>query len=79
MNVIVVGGGISGLCLALGLRKAGVPVTVYERDASADARSQGYRLNVEPVGSAALRDCLPPALWRELVATAAVPPCAGSC
>lgn len=73
MNVIVAGGGIGGLCLAQGLRKAGVPVTVYERDASPDARSQGYRLNVEPVGSAALKDCLPPELWRELVATAGDP------
>ncbi|GAB2843077.1 FAD-dependent oxidoreductase [Lentzea nigeriaca] len=73
MNVIVIGGGIGGLCLAQGLRKAGISVAVYERDASPDARTQGYRLNVEPAGSAALRDCLPPTLWHELVATAGDP------
>lgn len=73
MNVIVAGGGIGGLCLAQALRKAGIAVTVFERDASPDARSQGYRLNVEPAGSAALKDRLPPELWRELVATAGDP------
>ena len=32
-HVIVIGGGIGGLCLAQGLRKAGVSVEVYEREA----------------------------------------------
>jgi 2-polyprenyl-6-methoxyphenol hydroxylase-like FAD-dependent oxidoreductase len=31
LHVIVVGGGIGGLCLAQGLRRAGVSVAVYER------------------------------------------------
>lgn len=73
MHVLIIGGGIGGLCLAQGLVKAGVSVTVYERDAAPDARLQGYRLNVEPLGSRALHACLPDHLWQILVATAGDP------
>jgi 2-polyprenyl-6-methoxyphenol hydroxylase-like FAD-dependent oxidoreductase len=58
-DVMVVGGGLSGLCLAHGLRKGGVRVAVYERDPTADARPQGTRLHINPVGSRALHSCLP--------------------
>jgi cation diffusion facilitator CzcD-associated flavoprotein CzcO len=34
-HVLIVGGGIGGLCLAQGLKKAGISVAVYERDTSA--------------------------------------------
>jgi 2-polyprenyl-6-methoxyphenol hydroxylase-like FAD-dependent oxidoreductase len=68
LHVIVIGGGIGGLCLAQGLRKAGVSVAVYERDQAPDARLQGYRLSIEPPGSAALHECLPEGLWQLLVA-----------
>src|SRR6266545_2942965 len=61
------------MCLAQGLRRAGVSVAVYERDRTPTARLQGYRLNIEPVGSRALHDCLPPGLWELLVATAGNP------
>jgi 2-polyprenyl-6-methoxyphenol hydroxylase-like FAD-dependent oxidoreductase len=54
-RIIVIGGGIGGLCLAQGLRRVGIDVAVYERDTTPAARSQGYRLNIEPVGSRALR------------------------
>lgn len=73
MRVIVMGGGIGGLCLAQGLHAAGIDVAVYERDTTPDARLQGYRLNIEPVGSQALHACLPPHLWDTLVATAGDP------
>lgn len=72
-HVLIIGGGIGGLCLAQGLKRAGISVAVYERDRTLDARLQGYRLNIEPVGSQALHDCLPPALWEVLVATAGDP------
>jgi 2-polyprenyl-6-methoxyphenol hydroxylase-like FAD-dependent oxidoreductase len=72
-NVVIIGAGVGGLCLAQGLRQAGVPVQVYERDQAPDARLQGYRLNIEPVGSRALHDCLPGQLWQLLVATAGDP------
>ncbi len=73
MKVLVIGGGIGGLCLAQALVRAGVDVEVFERDRTPDARLQGYRLNIEPVGSAALSRCLPPQLFAELVATAGDP------
>lgn len=73
LHVIIVGGGIGGLCLAQGLKRNGVSVAVYERDQSPDARLQGYRLNIEPMGSRALHACLPPELWNVLVATAGDP------
>jgi 2-polyprenyl-6-methoxyphenol hydroxylase-like FAD-dependent oxidoreductase len=69
MHVLIIGAGIGGLCLAQGLRRRGVSVAVYERDRTPDARLQGYRLSIEPPGSAALHDCLPPGLWQILVAT----------
>jgi 2-polyprenyl-6-methoxyphenol hydroxylase-like FAD-dependent oxidoreductase len=73
MHVIVIGGGIGGLCLAQGLKRNGVSVAVYERDQSPDARLQGYRLNIEPAGSQALHACLPTDLWNLLIATAGDP------
>jgi 2-polyprenyl-6-methoxyphenol hydroxylase-like FAD-dependent oxidoreductase len=63
MRIAVVGGGIGGLCLAHGLRKAGVDVAVYERDLSRTDRLQGYRVHINPHGAAALRECLPAANW----------------
>lgn len=73
MRVGIIGGGIGGLSLAQGLRKAGVEVAVYERDSTPDSRLQGFRLNIEPIGSTALHACLPRPLWEVLVATAGDP------
>jgi 2-polyprenyl-6-methoxyphenol hydroxylase-like FAD-dependent oxidoreductase len=73
MHVLVIGGGIGGLCLAQGLKARGISFAVYERDTTPDARLQGYRLNIEPQGSAALHDCLPGPLWDILVATSGDP------
>src|SRR5579871_6064024 len=60
LDVLIMGGGIGGLCLAQGLRKAGVSATVYERDESPISRVQGFRIHITPMGSQALHDCLPP-------------------
>jgi salicylate hydroxylase len=68
-QVAIVGGGIGGLCLAQGLRKAGIGVAVYERDRVRDERLQGYRIHIDPHGGRALHRCLPPALWEAFVAT----------
>jgi 2-polyprenyl-6-methoxyphenol hydroxylase-like FAD-dependent oxidoreductase len=69
--VAVVGAGIGGLCLANGLLRAGVDVTVYERDETLDSRGQGYRLHLD--AGPALHACLPPDLYELCVATSGRP------
>ena len=71
-RVGIVGGGIGGLALAQGLKKAGVSVALYERDATPTDRLQGYRVRISPNGSAALHDCLPPDLFDLFAATCSV-------
>ena len=66
-RVMIIGAGIGGLCLAQGLRRAGVPVTVYERNAQRTDWLQGYRIHLNPRGSRALRDSLPPAGWQHFL------------
>jgi 2-polyprenyl-6-methoxyphenol hydroxylase-like FAD-dependent oxidoreductase len=61
---MIMGGGIGGLCLAQGLRKAGMAATVYERDGSPISRAQGFRIHISPMGSQALHECLPPDLYK---------------
>ncbi|MEV7097259.1 NAD(P)/FAD-dependent oxidoreductase [Amycolatopsis sp. NPDC051045] len=60
MRVVVIGAGLGGLTLAHGLRRAGIDVVVYERDAAL-GRPQGVSLHVDDRGASALRACLPPA------------------
>jgi 2-polyprenyl-6-methoxyphenol hydroxylase-like FAD-dependent oxidoreductase len=73
LRVAVAGAGLGGLCLAQGLRQAGVDVQLYERDAAADVRRQGYRLHVDARAGVALKRCLPPELFQLVVATASRP------
>ncbi|MEV6040098.1 NAD(P)/FAD-dependent oxidoreductase [Nonomuraea sp. NPDC052116] len=68
-NIAIIGGGIGGLCLAQGLRKAGLDVTVYERDRTPADRLQGYRVHIDPNGARALHDCLPAHLWQAFLDT----------
>jgi 2-polyprenyl-6-methoxyphenol hydroxylase-like FAD-dependent oxidoreductase len=67
--VLIAGGGVGGLCLAQGLKAAGIEVTVLERDASVLARDQGYRLHISPEGEQALRFCVPERVQRLISAT----------
>ena len=69
LHVLIVGGGIGGLCLAQGLKQSGISVAVYERDSSAQFKGQGYRLGIKEDGSRALRECLPQHLFDLAVAT----------
>jgi salicylate hydroxylase len=62
-HVIIVGGGIGGLTLAQGLKKAGISAAVYERDRTPTDRLQGYRVHIDPTGSRALHACLPSTLF----------------
>jgi len=69
LRVLVIGGGLGGLCLAQGLHKAGISVAVYERDSEPSARNQGYRVHIDTRGEQALRECLPPSLYELFLAT----------
>jgi 2-polyprenyl-6-methoxyphenol hydroxylase-like FAD-dependent oxidoreductase len=71
-HVIIIGAGIAGLSLGQGLKKAGVALSIFERDVNAFARPQGYRLRINSVGTCALRDTLlSPSMWSLFQDTAA--------
>ncbi len=72
-HVLIVGGGLGGLCLAQGLRQAGISVAVYERDATPLIRRQGYRIHIDARGANGLRACLPSQLFELFTATASPP------
>ncbi len=72
-QVVIIGGGLGGLCAAHGLRRAGIGVTVHERDPSPGHRPQGYRLHLDSRGAGALHQCLPPRLYELFTATAGLP------
>jgi 2-polyprenyl-6-methoxyphenol hydroxylase-like FAD-dependent oxidoreductase len=69
LHVLIIGGGLGGLCLAQGLKKAGISVAVYERERTPSDRLQGYRIHIEPQGNLALHACLPPDLFEVYRAT----------
>lgn len=60
VHVIIIGAGIGGLCLAQGLKKNGIPFTVFERDPTPNYRTQGYRLRINSSGYEALKANLSP-------------------
>ena len=72
-HVLIIGGGIGGLCLAQGLKQSGISVAVYERDRSVHFRSQGYRIGINTDGGRALYESLPENLFSLFVATSARP------
>jgi 2-polyprenyl-6-methoxyphenol hydroxylase-like FAD-dependent oxidoreductase len=51
-HVLIVGAGLGGLLLAQSLRKRGIDFEIFERDAHADARQQGWALGVHRYGVA---------------------------
>jgi 2-polyprenyl-6-methoxyphenol hydroxylase-like FAD-dependent oxidoreductase len=69
VEVVIVGAGLGGLCLAHGLRQVGIDVNIYERDTSADFRGQGYRVSLKSTGAGALHECLPAHLFALAAAT----------
>jgi 2-polyprenyl-6-methoxyphenol hydroxylase-like FAD-dependent oxidoreductase len=62
------------MCLAHGLKRAGVSVAVYERYGSRSDGLYGYRVGIDPTGNRALHECLPPELFDVFVATCASSP-----
>ncbi|MEW9552092.1 FAD-dependent oxidoreductase [Nonomuraea sp. NPDC050783] len=71
-HVLIAGGGIGGLCLAQGLRRAGISCAVYE--AAPGVVRAGYRLHMNGAGGAALRQCLPEHLFELYMQTSRKPP-----
>jgi 2-polyprenyl-6-methoxyphenol hydroxylase-like FAD-dependent oxidoreductase len=51
-HVAIIGGGIGGVALAVACLHRGIPFTLFERDASFDARSQGYGLTLQQASKA---------------------------
>ena len=74
LDVVVVGAGTGGMCLAHGLKRAGIDVAVYERYRNRSDGLHGYRLGIGPTGNRALRECLPPDLFATFMATCARSP-----
>ena len=63
--VLIIGAGICGLTLAHGLKKAGIPFEIYERDANVDARGQGWAITLHWV-LPHLQKLLEPEVYRAL-------------
>jgi 2-polyprenyl-6-methoxyphenol hydroxylase-like FAD-dependent oxidoreductase len=51
-HVAIIGGGIGGVALAIACLHRKIPFTIYERDTSFDARSQGYGLTLQQASKA---------------------------
>ncbi|GIJ11058.1 FAD-dependent oxidoreductase [Micromonospora andamanensis] len=68
-SVAIAGAGLSGLCLAQYLMRAGIDVHVYERDPGPFVRRQGYRIILNRYGLEALRESLPRPLYRLALTT----------
>jgi 2-polyprenyl-6-methoxyphenol hydroxylase-like FAD-dependent oxidoreductase len=51
-NIAIIGGGIGGVAFAVACLHRGIPFTLYERDESFDARSQGYGLTLQQASKA---------------------------
>lgn len=71
-HVAIVGAGPGGLCLAQALTRAGIRCDVYERDGSANERTQGYRIRIDAAGQRALAKSLTPAMDHALRLTASL-------
>lgn len=68
---LIIGGGLAGLSLGQGLKKANIPFRIFERDDTASFRAQGYRIRIGPDGGGALQHLLPQHLWEAFKATCA--------
>ena len=73
LHILIIGGGLGGLCLAQGLQQAGISVAVYERDATPVIRKQGYRIHIDARGADSLQACPPSHLFELFTATASIP------
>lgn len=67
--VLIIGSGLSGLLLAHSLRKASIPVQIFEKDTHSDSRYQGYRIRMGDLGLSALENTLSPELYKRFEET----------
>lgn len=63
--IIIIGAGLVGLTLAQGLRKAGFPFIVYDRDTSINERPAGWGITVH-WSLPSLYACLPEHLYNKI-------------
>lgn len=63
MHVGIIGAGIGGACLAHGLRKNGIKVTVYERNPAATSALPGYGIHINILSQKAMQECLADENW----------------
>lgn len=61
--IVIIGGGLVGLTLALALMKWSIPVIVYERDKEPDSKERGGWAITIHWALEALRKCLPPSYF----------------
>jgi 2-polyprenyl-6-methoxyphenol hydroxylase-like FAD-dependent oxidoreductase len=71
-EVLIIGAGTGGLCLAQGLVTSGLKVHVFERDRTPTDRLQGYRLHISATGNRALQACLPAENFERFVRASAI-------
>jgi 2-polyprenyl-6-methoxyphenol hydroxylase-like FAD-dependent oxidoreductase len=71
---MIIGAGTGGLALAHALHRAGIHVSVFERDLTPRNAQGGYRVGISPAGSRALKACISPELYDFFVTTCAEPP-----
>lgn len=72
LRVIIAGGGVGGLALAQGLKRAGIDVRLLERQVSGGPG--GYRLHMNGDGGNALQALLPPELFELYLDTSRTDP-----
>ncbi|GAA3413538.1 FAD-dependent oxidoreductase [Paenibacillus hodogayensis] len=73
-SVAIIGGGLGGLALAQSLKKNNIDFHVYEKEPSTTFRQTGYRIKLNPNGTAALENCLPSHLYELYLATSVMTP-----
>ncbi|HEY0253532.1 MAG TPA: NAD(P)/FAD-dependent oxidoreductase, partial [Kofleriaceae bacterium] len=73
-NVLVIGAGLGGLCLAHGLRNLGIEVQIFERRPGPADQPASYGIHLDRDGLQALHACLPAKNWDALVAGARFAP-----
>ncbi|KAL4742678.1 hypothetical protein BDV11DRAFT_167073 [Aspergillus similis] len=65
VTVLIVGAGSTGLALAQGLKKAGIPSIIVEKNPSIDAQPRDWNMGLH-WGAESLRSLMPDAMWSRI-------------